>query len=137
MGDVTGQSIHDLKKLGRLELLDILVELSKENEHLQAENAQLSRTLQDRTIAIKNAGSLAEAALAVNGFFADAQAAANQYRECAQQTLADAQAAARIIQDAHQKADHIIREASHTQGALGEKPLHSRVLVSEGAVCHV
>lgn len=91
----------ELKKLSRVELLEMLVEISRENEALQSklieQNEQhqaeiekinadfqaqiddLNRQLDDKKLAIGRAGSIAEACLQVNGIFEAAQAAAEQY----------------------------------------------------------
>ncbi len=71
----------DLKRLSRRDLLEMLLELSKENEQLRQEVKELQKQLDDRCIAIENCGSLAEAALQLNGVFQAAQAACDQYIE--------------------------------------------------------
>lgn len=62
----------ELKKLSRRELLMLLTEISLENEQLRSE-------LASRTIEIERSGSLAEAALRLNGLFEATQAACEQY----------------------------------------------------------
>ncbi len=57
----------------------MLLELSKENEQLRASNDELTAQLQDRNLAISEAGSLAEAALQLNAVFRAAQDACDQY----------------------------------------------------------
>ena len=69
----------DLRRLGRRELLEILLDLSKENEQLRERNSALEAQLQDRTLAISDVGSLAEAAMKLNGIFQAAQDACEQY----------------------------------------------------------
>lgn len=71
----------ELKKLTRIELLELLLEQSKEVERLQEELADVKAKLHDKNILIENAGSIAEAALKLNGVFESAQAAAEQYIE--------------------------------------------------------
>lgn len=70
---------QELKKLNRTDLIEMLLALSEENEQLKAELAETQAQLADRTIKIESTGSLAEAALALNGVFEAAQAAADQY----------------------------------------------------------
>ena len=109
---LNGHSAKDLRRLGRLELLDLLTSLSEENERLRAENerlraeeGRLRAQLDERRIEVAESGTLAEAALKVNGFFDAAQAAADQYLENARATLAEAQAEAdRIVAAARQQA---------------------------------
>lgn len=72
---------QQLKKLRREELLRMLLELERENEALAEENRLLRNELQSRQIAIKEAGSLAEAALRLSGVFEAAQKAADLYLE--------------------------------------------------------
>ena len=69
----------ELKRLSRAELLELLLEQVEENEALRAEIADLKGQLEDRAIKIENAGSIAEAALRLNGVFEAAEAAAKQY----------------------------------------------------------
>ena len=70
-----------LKRLRKAELLEMLLELSKENDKLRQDNQDLRQKLADRTIAVENSGSLAEAALQLNGIFEAAQAACQQYTQ--------------------------------------------------------
>ena len=75
----------DLKRLRRSRLLEILTEESKVNKELKSENEVILYRLSARTITIKNAGSLAEASLKLNGVFEAAEAAAQQYMESIKQ----------------------------------------------------
>lgn len=70
---------RDLQRLSRADLVEMMLALSRENEQLQNELALARQELADRNIRIENAGSLAEAALSLNGVFEAAQAAADQY----------------------------------------------------------
>lgn len=69
----------ELKKLSRAELLELLLEQVEENEKLCQKNLELEKQLEDRVIKISEAGSIAEAALTLNGVFEAAEAAAKQY----------------------------------------------------------
>ncbi len=71
----------DLRKLSRADLLELLITQTKRVEELEGQLAEAVRQLEDRQIAIDNAGSLAEAALVLNGVFDAAQQAAQQYLE--------------------------------------------------------
>lgn len=75
---MTEREVHKLK---RVELLELLLELSKENEKLRAENQELKDKLNSKTLQIENCGSLAEAALQICGVFEAAQNAADCYLE--------------------------------------------------------
>ncbi|HAE16944.1 MAG TPA: hypothetical protein DCG51_10405 [Erysipelotrichaceae bacterium] len=70
-----------LKKLRREELLDILLEIEKENEALAAENASLKQQLEEKTVVLEQAGTLAEASAGMGGLFDAAQKTADSYLE--------------------------------------------------------
>lgn len=69
----------ELRKLSRVELLEMLFEQSKEVARLREELNNAQEQLKSREILIDEAGSIAEAALQVNGIFDVAQEAADQY----------------------------------------------------------
>ena len=69
----------ELKRLRRRDLLEILLDLTKENALLRERNDALEAQLQDRMLIISEAGSLAEEALQLNGVFQAAQDACDQY----------------------------------------------------------
>lgn len=71
----------DLKHLRRDELLQLLIQQKKENEQLREELAQAQKQLEERQLVLEEAGSIAEAALRLNGVFQAAQEAASQYLE--------------------------------------------------------
>lgn len=68
-----------LRKLSRIELLEMLIQHSKEITRLQEQLEEAHELLEDKYIAIDNAGSIAEASLQINGVFSAAQLAADQY----------------------------------------------------------
>lgn len=72
---------RELRKLSRADLLELLLEETKENEKLRIQLEQAQEQLADRRILIENAGSIAEAALQLNGVFQAAEEAAAQYLE--------------------------------------------------------
>lgn len=71
----------ELRKLGRRELLEMLITQSKELNRVKQELEEASAKLSDRSIVLANSGSIAEAALKLNKVFEAAQEAANQYLE--------------------------------------------------------
>ena len=71
----------ELRRLSRRELLEMLIMQMEENEKLSQELETAQEMLRKREIVIERAGSIAEAALALNGVFEAAQAAADQYME--------------------------------------------------------
>lgn len=70
---------RELKKLSRAELIDIIYALKEREDDLSARVAALEEKLAQREIQISRAGSIAEAALAINRVFEQAQAAAEDY----------------------------------------------------------
>ena len=70
---------RELKKLSRTELLEMLLDVTRENDILKAENEELKARMEDRRIRLEESGSIAEAALKLNGIFEAAQKAADQY----------------------------------------------------------
>lgn len=71
----------ELRRLRRDELLEILLGQQKEIDRLTAALAEAEKKLEDREIKIMNAGSIAEASLALTEVFAQAQRAADLYIE--------------------------------------------------------
>ena len=69
----------ELRKLNRSELLELMLEQSKEIDRLQEELAETREALQERNIKIESCGSIAEAAAEVNYLFQSAQKAADMY----------------------------------------------------------
>lgn len=69
----------ELKKLSRMELLELLVAQAKETEKLRAQLDEANAKLESRALDIEEAGSIAEASLKLNGVFSAAEAAAAQY----------------------------------------------------------
>lgn len=71
----------ELRRLSRSELLEMLIAQAKENDQLKIRLDQAEAQLRNRSLTIAKAGSLAEAALSLNGVFQAADAAAQQYLE--------------------------------------------------------
>lgn len=69
----------ELKRLSRMELLQLLLRQIQESDRLKEENAELRQLLESRKLQIAQAGNLAEAALKINRVMEAAQAAAEQY----------------------------------------------------------
>ena len=103
---------HDVKKMNRKELLELLIASEEENARLRDRLEQQEALLQSRDIQIKNVGSLAEAALVLNGVFESADKAAAQYLEnmkrCSEQQEGLYN---KIVADAEQKAKAILDNA--------------------------
>ena len=71
----------ELKKLGRAQLLQLLLEAEEENETLKQKVTTLEAALEDRTLRMDKCGDMAKAAMELNGVFTAAEAACRQYTE--------------------------------------------------------
>lgn len=112
----------ELKRLSRGELLEMLIQQSKELERLRKQLDAAQTALQNREIAITNAGSIAEAALQLNGVFTAAQDACQQYIEnichlsqnqeriCAQRDAESQAEAKRIVEEARKESEALEHE---------------------------
>ena len=109
----------ELRKLSRMELIDIIYEAQKRYEDCAGENQKLKTELEERNLKIASAGSIAEAALSVNRIFESAQAAADQYLFSLQSASEDAQSKItaaeeerrQILAQAEQEASGILADA--------------------------
>lgn len=129
----------ELKRLSRAELLEMLIDKSREIEALREQLDDALAQLNDRALRIENAGTMAEAALLVNGVLDAAQQAGAQYQEnmrlrqsqmeeeCAQlekQSRAEAermlaqtqQQCRQIEQDTRRRCEEIRQSAEHEAG---------------------
>ena len=70
---------NDLHKLGKTDLLTLIYKQEKQIKQLTKEVEELKQQLDDRTIKMKEAGSIAEASLKINKIFEVAQQAADEY----------------------------------------------------------
>lgn len=71
----------ELRRLNRRELLEMLIAETEENTRLRSELEQAREKLADRRILLEESGSMAEAALRLNGVLEAADKAALQYLE--------------------------------------------------------
>lgn len=109
----------ELKRLSRDDLLEMMLSLTKENVQLREENLQLRRQLEDRTIDIRESGSLAEAALKLNGIFEAAQAACEQYTENIRSRSANQEdCCRRMEQEAQAKCEAMLTQAKQQADAM-------------------
>ena len=69
----------ELRKLKRLELLEMMLEQGKEIERLRNRVQELEEQAEDKTILLNEAGNIASASLAMNHVMEQTQAAAEQY----------------------------------------------------------
>ena len=95
---------RQLRKMSRKELLEMLVDREKTIMALEEEIEGLKSRLDDRTLRVEKAGTLAEAALELNRIFEDADAAARQYVENARRLTGDGGAKPRPAEAPKKKA---------------------------------
>lgn len=112
----------ELKRLRRSDLLEMLLELSKENQGLRKQLAEAEKKLEDRTIMIEQSGSLAEAALRLNRIFEDAQAACQQYEQNIRQRCAQMEEQTRCRCEAMMDGAHRERMRREPEWTEGENP---------------
>ncbi len=111
----------ELRKLTRTELLDLLLVQSKEIDRLNAELEHLQTKMQQREISLTHAGSIAEAALQLNGIFEAAQAAADQYLENIMRPVSDTETRCRqMMEETQQKCDELLNNTRLRTGQIWE-----------------
>lgn len=71
----------ELRRLSRMELIQLLLEQAKELERVQRELKVAQTALEDRQIDVHKVGSIAEASLEINQVMEAAQRAADQFLE--------------------------------------------------------
>lgn len=109
----------DFRHLRRTELVEIIYKLQEEQDELKQQLADLQAELDSKELKISEAGSLADAAVAVNGIFESAQSAADQYLAQIQAIQSSTeQEAAGVISQAQVQADAIIRDAETKRDAI-------------------
>lgn len=122
----------EFKRLSRSDLIDIIYQFQKNEANLVKTNEELKARLAAREMKIADAGSIAEAAVAVSGLFEKAQQAADIYlaeiekmnedidERCWEKIYAAEREAERIIAEAEVKAKAKI--------AAANKAIHQYVL---------
>lgn len=121
----------ELRRLSRGELLEMLIAQAAENDQLKNRLEQAEAQLRDRKIAINNAGSLAEAALSLNGV----EAAAHQYLENIERISGQQDAICRDMKEqAKQEAAEIRQEAqAYSEKAHAEADAYWKQIVAKAA----
>ena len=103
---------NELKRLSRKELLEMLIEQSKEIERLNVALKASEEKLKSKEITIENSGTVIEAAFALNGVLDSVKAASEQYLENIRKYCYDKQKDYdQVISEAKEKAEKIIAEA--------------------------
>lgn len=103
---------REFKRLSRAELIEIIYQLQLKEEELLAENQKLKEELNDKRIRMRQAGSIAEAALEIHGVMEAAQNAADQYLEEIRRIRMETEAACRrMMEQARQEAALFVAQA--------------------------
>lgn len=103
----------ELKKLSRAELLELLLEQTKEVENLREELKETKQLLEDKRICIEEAGNLAEAVVQVNALFKTAQETADQYlQNIMTMEFETKQKCNRLLQEAEVEKAKLLSQAS-------------------------
>ena len=82
----------ELRKLNRRELIDVIYQMKKNEQQMQEKIAALEAALEEKRLRISQAGSVAEAAVAVSNLLNAAQATADLYLQEIACMKADAEA---------------------------------------------
>lgn len=118
----------ELKKLSRADLLEMLIAQSEELRDVKERLKSAEEALASRVIEINNAGSIAEAALRINGVFEAAQEACQQYTEnvrllsersqliCRQMEKESREQAERLLEETRRRCAEMEAEALGASG---------------------
>ena len=108
----------ELRKLNRRELIDIIYQMKKNEQQMQEQIAALQAELEEKRIRLSQAGSIAEAALAVTNVFSAAQEAADLYlQEISSMKAETERECKQILEQARKTAADIHPEVSPRQTA--------------------
>lgn len=94
----------ELKKLSRVQLLELLLAQSRALEETQAQLQEAREALDSRRLQVEETGNLAEAALRLNQVFDAAQNAADQY-------LLNVKSRNQVMDEALRQAEQIVTAA--------------------------
>lgn len=112
-----------LKFLNRKELIEIIYQLKKNELLLQRENERLQKQLADKRIRVEEAGSVADASLALSDVFRTAQTAADAYlAEIAQRRRDIERDYTALMQYAQKQAEAILRDAAAQKKQMQSPP---------------
>ena len=129
---------RELRRLSRTDLLEMLLDLSVENDRLTKEVGELREKMAQRIIDMEESGSLAEASLRLNDVFRSAQAACEQYTQnvharsehlvayCQQKEEQTQSLCDEMIAQTQRKCEQMLREASGQPETPAEEPMSRR-----------
>ena len=102
----------ELRKLTRAELLELLLIQTREIDSLNAQVGELQSQLQQRQIALAQAGNIAEAALQLNHVFEAAQAAADEYLQNVMNPVTDTRKQCeQMLEETRKRCDDLLKDA--------------------------
>ena len=108
----------ELRRLRRKDLMEMLLELTEENERLREELDHTKEELENKFISIQEVGSLAEASLKLNQVFEAAQAACDQYTKNIQlRYLRQKKLCEKMEQETREKCAELLKKAQTAAGA--------------------
>jgi cell division septum initiation protein DivIVA len=106
----------EFKRLSRAQLIDIIYQLQLQLDKVNEEKKALESELTDKRLRLRNAGSIADAAIEINNCLQSAQNAADQYlneiKAMREETEAERQ---RILKEAQAAAEAILASAQRTR----------------------
>lgn len=102
----------ELRRLGRKDLLELLIEQTRKNLELQNKIELLESELKEKRLVLSESGSLAEAALRLNNMFSDADKAAELYLDNIRTNEVESK---RVLEDAKNKAKEMLQDAEQTK----------------------
>ena len=119
----------ELKKLSRADLLQMLIDQSEEIKVIKEKLEKAEEELKSKEITLTEAGSIAEAAIKINGVFEAAQAAGQQYLDSIKK-LSEKQDALSRIQERETK-EKCDRQIAETQKLCASIESETRIKCAE------
>lgn len=112
----------ELRRLNRTELLEMLLEQSREIDNLKEQLSRMEEIISRRRILLEKAGSIAEASLQLNGVFEAAQKAADQYVENIQSlSLRQESICAKMEEESRRKSEQLLADTREKCRAMEEE----------------
>ena len=119
----------EIKKLSRPDLLQMLIDQSEELKLVKEKLSEAEEKLAQKEIALNEAGSIAEAALKINGVFEAAEASAQQYLESIKKLSERQDALSRVSErETREKCE---RQISETQKYCANLEEEARIRCAE------
>lgn len=110
----------ELSKLSRLEILELLLEQSKEVERLNQEINELKEKVENKPVISNELGSLAEVSLEINSILENAQKAADIYLNNVKQ-MNRRQVIEPVDEDIYQKSQDMLAQTQYECERLKEE----------------